>query len=283
MAQVRQVVIDELSRMLSEWPGGDHPVGPETNILHLVRHSGAQWVDLDTIPGWIYEHFGVEISYDEWNKLFPVKVKDAAFVGKWEETETCTTTVQELADAISVKLPRVSFDPARMFGTNCGPAGAFLGLLELANHVDPNVGRFPPRARIRSLLRGWNLREFLAQSQILSGVRLRYPQDAFRDTATLAAGCSVIGGLLVIVLILVHAVTGFLDVSIGVALFFLILFLGSGLVAAVLGVVISFRDVFYPALPVGVRTFRDLAIAIADHNKPKSDLPAFLSPKTDNS
>lgn len=247
-AYSRSQVLCALRAIWEDFTGvDDTPFEAETRIVAHLEATGV-WddVDLAVLFRAIEEFFGFSCG-DEWEALFGFNVAERS-MEEWERDVARVLTFGRLADFIASRAPVIaSFEPINMLGRECAPAGAFIGIRQVAAYaLGPRV-RFAPSSRVLDELCGADLDRFWSHLRWLSEDTI--PElPAFWRTVTQYAGCTSVLAVLVAVAFSVSTGALWLLAVIPFA------------VALNLAAYLYKRRV--NPLPPGVVTFRDLSLLI---------------------
>ncbi|QDT93152.1 hypothetical protein [Gimesia algae] len=202
--------------------------------------------------------FLFECSRDEWEQLFGVD-RDYQTEDEWIEHVGQYLTFRALVEFIAERAPYISFQPVMVIDRECGPAGAFYGMLELSEKFYPAACRLTPSTRILDVFRGRQLDGFWSELKWRTDNRL----TELKSFWFLMEGC----GCLVFWPVLLISVILFLDGN------YLYPVLTTAATYALWKVfsICSYRS---NPLPAGFETFRDLAVWIAEHDSEAVPQPA---------
>lgn len=218
---------------------------PDERINEHLQRIGL-WDDSDLLDLWFRceRTFGFDAAPQE---FFGPPTADPV---EWERDIAPRLTYAALADFIAERAPVVSFDAVEIAGVRCAKAGAFLGLRNLAGHVDATIPRFAPSTPIRDCLRRSDLLLLWTRLTWMSGVPLPPLRTRWVDRACglfVLACLGVFGG--------------------GVAA---VLFGAAAIVLHVLSLLkvswtlLKIAERLENPLPEGIATFGDLARRLAD-------------------
>lgn len=156
-----------LHGLLEAWPNFtavDDPFDADTRIDAYLKENGC-WDELDFADVFrgIERFFGFKCPHKEWTDFFGIDIASRS-VAEWEAVVGPTLTFGSLARFIAARVtPLASFDPISIFGRECSPAGAFIGIQQVVNKVTKSRLQFGPSTRISEILRGRNLHAFWTQ------------------------------------------------------------------------------------------------------------------------
>ena len=138
-------MIAAVSKHLSEiWVDGlgidrrEAPVDPNTNVVDWLKSLGGIWEEIDLADFFFRwkRDFGFTASDAEFRLLFEGDPESAQ---KWIELGDYRPelTMRGLAEWIVARIDVPTYSPVNVAGRTCGPAGAFFGIQELAQRIDP--------------------------------------------------------------------------------------------------------------------------------------------------
>lgn len=218
--------------------------------------------DPDDLLEVILEHFGITPTATRWFDVF-----GQGFASESEMFNSAgDLTVGKLVGFIQRHLPEVAFEPVNICGRNCGPAGAFFGITEVASHLIAKDMRFAPSTPIADVLTGRMLSDFWLRLQRYTDDRLPHLVCCLKRRIDY-----IFHGVMVFAIVSCFAgfvwalISGNRDES--NAWFFTWMIL-CGIEMAVL--IVQLEN---PATPPGIRTFRDLAehVSRALHEPPLTE------------
>jgi hypothetical protein len=144
--------------------GIDDPFDANTRIVAYMQADGS-WDELDLADVFrgIERFFGFTCSDKEWKDLFGFDVAKRN-LNEWNQIVASKLTFGVLARFIADRAPVIAtFEPMKVFGCSCAPAGAFTGIQKVAERATGKRLRFPPSARIIDVMRGNALDRFWSQ------------------------------------------------------------------------------------------------------------------------
>lgn len=253
----QQQVFDRLASFLEEGAIIQDKVRRDSNLYE--SYSGQESAEFLPFDGWIaqiHEQFGLRFDAELFDCLPPAVAPEPR-----HRKLTCALTCGQLAERLWRQLPQVSFEPVNVAGRDCGPAGAFFGLVELSRHVKPTIAKFRPSTQVLDRLQGRDLRRFWTQLQVQAGVSFREPDDVWSNVTTIFSISCIALGIAILVGISILG-TGLFDLL----MFRLMIFwlLSVPVTIAVCATSFVFGP-YYLRLPSGIRTFRDLSEYISKH------------------
>jgi hypothetical protein len=199
-------------------------------------------------------YFENNLSIKDWAKFFE------------ESPNSNDVTFGDVADFIAEKLPAVSLEPAVVLGKTCQPAGAFLGLEQLARHVQPKLPAVGPSTPIRNCLQGGKLQAFCNHLHWVSCGLIERPQEILAPK-TLRRRLLELSVVVLAAVLIIGCLMAFHDFgpqALGrLEVWFGIWFGSLAVVCFYWAGVFCFARWISSPLPPGVETFRDLAKLIA--------------------
>jgi hypothetical protein len=146
----REQILFGLRECFAHWIPEQAQIDPEADFVAFVLQHGIDWNE----PGWtillegiepIQKYFGFQVTDFGWDRVFSFD----------EKSGFAPAMFGQLADFVAERVDiNTSFEPATIFGRTCRPAGVFLGMEELAKHIDSEVEKFGPSTPIRGRFRG---------------------------------------------------------------------------------------------------------------------------------
>lgn len=252
MAQQRYSESQVLCGLREAWPtitGAEDPFGADTPIDTYMKSDGTwEEIDFDRVFRGIERFFGFRSPDDDWTAFFGFDVAERS-MDEWDRTVAPRLTFGALARFVAERAPVVAtFGSTTVFGRPCAPAGAFLGIRQVANNATGRHLRFPPSARIIDVMRGHELDRFWTYLRWMTECSIPELPRFWREV-TGVTGC--LGALAVIV---AWTCTSLTSNPVGV-----LSTLGVGLGCYVLAG--AYKRLANP-LPSQLVTFRDLSMSI---------------------
>ena len=241
MSETRFTYSQTLCGLREVWEnatGTNATFSAETRIYDYMQEDGS-WAEIDFADIFyrIERTFGFDCPREEWMTLFGESGMSAE---RWLREVSPKLTFGALAQFIAERTPDgISFEPANFLNQKCAPAGAFLGMEELAKRN--SVPEFAPSDRIIDVMRGNVLDSYWHQLRWMTEDRIPALPRLWR-------------GILVDI--------GFFG-SIAIALVAYLVGLKAAFIASAVWAVCllsasAYKDLTNP-IPAEVQTFRDLA------------------------
>jgi len=198
--------------------------------------------------------FGFQCPQADWEEFFGcnLKTKD-----EWEAKAGPRFTFGGLADFIAERVEVVPLEPASVLGKACDAAGAFRAIETVARQLRPGIRAFGPSTPIRRVFIAGRLTTFWNRLRWMTEEAL--PPLRTTMVTKLRWACCAVGAFMSIVISIFAIVTTIHAEWLGA-----LRGLGAALCAALCTVVIyQLLARADNRLPPGLRTFKDLATAIA--------------------
>lgn len=227
------------------------PLFPENRIDHYLM-AESWWDDFDfgDLFYCIERDFNFTCSSEEWQGFLGLNIRDFM---EWESIVAPRLTFGALADFIIERAEAITFEPVSVAGHECGKAGAFLGVNDVARQVKPGIERIAPSTPIRKRLHGrqlvnfWNHLQWMTENSM---PRLNTRWIDFAGTLRLFDAL-----FLLIILAWGAWAADFNNIALA--------FASSAVVTLTASVIVRLTN----PLPEDVSTFRDLAEMIATFHR----------------
>lgn len=221
--------------------------------LYLKENGNGIW-DMFYLRDLVYEmerFFHFTCSIREWDHLFGFD-RSISSHEEWENLVGQHLTFGVLAQFIAERAPAVSFQPVTVMGSECRPAGVFFGLQSLTKKYNKRAFRFAPSTKIINVLRGLSLEQFWDELQWMTEHGVPVLPGSWRNIER----WGYLFSSLIVFSMIPLALWGLHPVA-----------LVAMSVCALMGWLASslYKNWVNP-LPSGIRTFRDLAVLIANHD-----------------
>ena len=244
--------------------GTDRPFDASTRVdLHMKANDEWEDTDLADIFYRLEKHFGFESTLEEWTK--ELGIAHVPSLEEWENEIAPKFTFGALARFIQKRaVNTVSFEPVMVINKECRPAGVFYGIEQIANQLVSAKCQITPSTNIIDAFRGYRLESFWGELRWRT--ELGIPELSRTWRLCVSWSC----------------LTAFLGVWIAVAISvgtqnFLYVLIAFAAALSELFVTQLFKYSIDP-LPEDLKTFRDLAVWIADHDGDAIRVPANGSP-----
>lgn len=240
----REQILFGIREIWSEVVGDATPFEDDESFIEWLKRRRI-WddLDLDDLRHALNHHLGSRIVVEDFVAFLDCGVRPDE---DWNDVAAPRLTFACLAEFVAEHVERISFDSVRIAGKDCAPAGAFFGLVKVAASLDNPADDFGPSTVIEERMRYRQLLQFfyrLRWRTLGRSPSLRFPLSLI--------GCSV---LLLSFLSLATAIPLWNRSSVQSLI---------ALCGGVSGIATGWLLTRIYRLPEGVRTFGDLARAIA--------------------